>query len=265
MTAELTNQPQYQSTMVALESVKRLSADGVEYWYAREISRVLGYPTWREFEAVIERAAKSFESNGVNPSHQIVLTHKLMEVGKGAKLRGADYFLSRAACYLIAMNGDPSKPEIAAAQAYFAVKTRQIEILEQQEDPDQRRLAARKRVSQSFRRVSGIAKDAGVQRQAFFHDARYQGLYGGRGTREVKRLKGLVEKDNLFDFAGALELSAHEFQMNLAADVISKDATKGEQRAISTNRKIGEHVRQTIKNSGGTLPEHLNLEEPSRL
>src|SRR5271157_4236976 len=133
----------------------------------------------------------------VEPSHQIVLTHKMMEVGKGAQRQGDDYFLSRAACYLIAMNGDPSKPQIAAAQAYFAIKTRQMEILEQKEEehPDVRRVAARERVTQSFRRVSGAAKDAGVQRQGLFHDARYQGLYGGRGTREVKRLKGLDEKD----------------------------------------------------------------------
>jgi DNA-damage-inducible protein D len=239
-----------------------MSAAGEDYWFAREINEILGYPAWSKFENVIERARSAFVNNGIDPSHQIVLTSKLMGVGKGAQLRGADFFLSRAACYLIAMNGDPSKPEIAAAQAYFAIKTRQMELLEAQESPDQRRVAARERVTQSFRRVSGVAKDAGVQRQALFHDARYQGLYNGRGTREVKRLKGLGEKDNLFDFAGALELSAHEFQMNLAANVLAKDAVKGEQHAIVTNRKVGEHVRTTIKNSGGTLPEALKLEEP---
>ena len=101
--------------------------------------------------------------------------------------------------------------------------------------------------------------------QGLFHDARYQGLYGGRGTREVRRLKGLGEKDNLFDFAGALELSAHEFQMNLAANVLGKDNIKGEQQAITRNRRVGEHVRTTIKNSGGTLPEILKLEEPIKI
>jgi DNA-damage-inducible protein D len=264
MSQELVDLPAYQSTMERLESVKRASAEGEDYWLAREINELLGYPGWREFEAVVERARSSFTKNGIEPSHQIVLTHKMMEVGKGAQRQGDDYFLSRAACYLIAMNGDPSKPEIAAAQAYFAIKTRQMEILEQseREHPDVRRVAARERVTHSFRRVSGAAKDAGVQRQGLFHDARYQGLYGGRGTREVKRLKGLNEKDNLFDFAGALELSAHEFQMNLAADVLGKENVRGEQQAITTNRRVGEHVRTTIKNSGGTLPEVLKLEEP---
>jgi DNA-damage-inducible protein D len=262
MAQELKDLPEYRSTMDQLERVKRVSSTAEEYWLAREINDLLGYPTWREFESVIERARASFVQNGIEPSHQIVLTHKMMEVGKGAQRQGDDYFLSRAACYLIAMNGDPSKAQIAAAQAYFAIKTRQMEILEQDESPDRRRVAARERVTQSFRRVSGVAKDVGVQRHALFHDARYQGLYGGRGTREVKRLKGLGETDNLFDFAGALELSAHEFQMNLAANVLAKENVKGEQRAIATNRKVGEHVRSTIKNSGGTLPETLKLEEP---
>lgn len=248
--------------MDRLERVKRVSSAGEDYWNARDINEILGYPNWREFEHVINRAKDSFLGNGIDPSHQIVLTHKLMGVGKGAQIRGDDYFLSRPACYLIAMNGDPSKPEIAAAQTYFAIKTRQMEILEQEESPDHRRLAARERVTQSFRRVSGSAKDAGVERQALFHDARYQGLYGGRGTRDVKQIKGLADKDNLFDFAGALELSAHEFQMNLAADVLAKDNIKGERHAINTNRKVGEHVRSTIHNSGGTLPENLPLEEP---
>ena len=188
MTQQLTDLPAYRSTMDRLERVKSVSAEGEDYWYAREINEILGYPTWREFENVIERARASFTNNGIDPSHQIVLTHKMMGVGKGARRQGDDYFLSRAACYLIAINGDPSKPEIAAAQAYFAIKTRQMELLEAQESPDQRRVAARERVTQSFRRVSGVAKDAGVQRQALFHDARYQGLYDGRGTREVKRL-----------------------------------------------------------------------------
>ena len=262
MPQDLVDLPAYRSTMERLEGVKRASAEGEDYWLAREINELLGYPAWREFEAVVERARSSFAKNGIEPSHQIVLTHKMMGVGKGAQRQGDDYFLSRAACYLIAMNGDPSKPEIAAAQAYFAIKTRQMEILEQGEHPDARRVAARERVTQSFRRVSGTAKDAGVQRQGLFHDARYQGLYGGPGTREVKRLKGLDENDNLFDFAGALELSAHEFQMNLAADVLGKENVKGEQQAITTNRRVGEHIRATIKNSGGTLPEVLKLEEP---
>lgn len=262
MTRELTSSPAYRVTMDRLEAAKRQTSSGDEYWNARDINELFGYPHWREFENLINRAREALKNNGIDPSHQIVLTHKMMEVGKGGRVKGDDFFLSRSACYLIAMNGDPGKSEIAGAQAYFAIKTRQMEILEQQDSPDHKRLAARERVTRSFKRVSGVAQGAGVQRQPLFHDARYQGLYGGKTTREVKSLKGLKDKDNLFDFAGALELSAHEFQMNLAAHVIDKEGIKGERHAINTNRKVGEGVRESFVKSNGTLPERLALEEP---
>jgi len=248
--------------MEHLEALKKVNTYGEDYWLAREISGVLGYPNWREFVAVMERASASFEKNRVDPSHHIVLTHKLMGVGRGARKRGDDYFLSRAACYLIAMNGHPSKPEIAAAQAYFAVQTRLRELDEQTSD-DERRLELREKVRKSSLAASGVAKDAGVrnQRQAIFHDARYQGLYG-MSARNVKTRKGLKPKDNLFDHAGPLELSANEFQMNLAADVIQKEGIKGEQRVIDKNRALAADVRRIIKDGGGTMPEELPLEEP---
>lgn len=262
MSQELSSAPKYQATMSRLEAIRRTSSEGTEYWTARDINLILGYPNWREFEAVMDRARAAFRNNGVDPSHHFGLTHKMVGLGSGSQRRVDDFFLSRAACYLIAMNGDPSKPEIAASQAYFTIKTRQMELLEEDDSPDLKRLAVRERVTQSFRRVSGVAKDAGVRRQAFFHDARYQGLYGGVGTRDVKRSKGLKPTDNLFDHAGALELSMHEFQMNLASDVIAKANVMSEERAISTNRQVAGHVRETVKDSGGTLPERLALEEP---
>lgn len=258
---DLENLPEYRDTMVRLEKLKRKAQDGTDYWMARDIHTVLGYPTWREFENVIERAKAAFTANRVDPSHQIVLTHKLMEVGRGARVRGAEYFLSRPACYLIAINGDPTKPEIAAAQAYFVTRTRESEVRES----DAKRIELRDKVAQAFRAVSGAAKEAGVRNhmQAIFHDARSHGLYG-MSSREVKRKKGLLESDNLFDRAGPLELSANEFQMNLAADVIVRERIKGEAPVISKNREVAAHVRKTIRDSGATMPENLPLEEPIR-
>jgi DNA-damage-inducible protein D len=148
MSGDLTSSPGYSSTMARLEEVKRSSAEGEDYWMARDINAILGYPTWREFEDVIERAWKAFEGNQLDPSHQIVQTHKMMEVGRGAQRQGEDFFLSRAACYLIAMNGDPSKPQIAAAQAYFAVQTRRMELAEEQSH-DEKRLELRGKVAQN--------------------------------------------------------------------------------------------------------------------
>lgn len=257
--------PQYRATMERLESVKHTAPNGRDFWNAREINDILGYPTWREFEDVIERARRACRGTGIDLQKHFVPTHKMVALGSGAKREVADYFLSRAACYLIAMNGDPNKSEIAAAQAYFTVQTRRMELADEQTKQManyEKRLELREKVARSVRRVSGVAKDAGVKRHALFHDARYRGLYGGMGGREVKRRKGLADKDNPFDHFGALELSTHEFQMNLAADVIAKERIQTEELAIQRNRRIGEHVRDTIKTSGGTMPENLPLEEP---
>jgi DNA-damage-inducible protein D len=264
MAESLSNHPSYAHTISQLEAVKRRAKSGMDYWLARDINELLGYPTWREFKAVIERAKNAMAANGVDPSHQIVVTHKLMEVAGGARLQGEDFFLSRPACRLIAMNGDPRKPEIAGAQAYFVVQAHRMEQVEALSD-DEKRLELRERVKTAFRTVSGVAKDAGVtsSKQAFFHDARYQGLYG-MSRRDVLAKKGMKSDDNPFDYAGPLELSANEFQMNMAADVIKKENVKGEYNLISRNRNIAQHVRNTMKSSGATLPENLPKEEPIR-
>ena len=111
---------------------------------AHVCAETAAFSTPRNFEAAVKRAADAFRADGHDPSHQIMLTHKMLERGGGAQIEGRDYFLSRPAAYLIAMNGDPSKPEIAAAQIYFAVKTRQMELEDQKSD-DQKRLEAREK------------------------------------------------------------------------------------------------------------------------
>ena len=262
MALEIEIHPTYIHTIGRLEAIKRQSAQGVDFWMARDINAVLGYPTWREFEMVIGRAGSSMTANGIDPSHQIVLTHKLMEVGGGGQLRGPDYFLTRAACRLIAMNGDPSKPEIAGAQAYFVVQTHRMENEDALSD-DEKRIQLRERVKTAFRLVSGVAQEAGLtgKKQPLFHDARYQGLYG-MSRRDVLSKKGLKQDDNPFDHVGPLELSANEFQMNVAADVIKKENIRGESNLISKNKAIAQDVRKTMQTSGATLPENLPAAEP---
>ena len=223
MSELLPGNPKFNKTMSLLEGLKRSAENGTEYWFARELQVLLGYHEWRNFEGVIERAASSLSASGTAPSHHIVEVNKKVKLGSGAQRDRKDYFLSRGACYLIAMNGDPSKPEIAAAQSYFATQTREREI-ETEISGDEKRLALREKTKKSFKAVSGAAKEAGVKNtsQARFHDARYLGLYGMPG-RSVKAAKGLDPKENTFDRMGTLELSANDFQMNLAAETLSKE------------------------------------------
>src|SRR3990172_9094638 len=129
-----------------LDSLKRTANNGIEYWMARDILRPLGYLTWESFSNVIERAQKACESAGVNPNNHFRDATKKVEIGSGASAERADCYLSRYACYLIAMNGDPRKTEIGIAQTYFAVQTRRQEISDENSALE-KRVELRERVS----------------------------------------------------------------------------------------------------------------------
>ncbi len=247
-------------TISRLDLQKRTSpTSGAEFWTAREIIETMGYSNWDNFIGVIIKARESLQNNNVEPQKHVLEFETMIETGNGAKRPNVrDFYLSRLACYLVAMNGDASKPEIADAQAYFAKQTRLQEI-----DHLEKRLELREKVTKSFKRVSGVAREAGVrnEHQGIFHDARYQGLYN-LGAKEVKRHKGLTEKDQLFDYASTLELSMHDFQMNLAADVIKREKIRSEAFAVSKNKAVAQQVRKAVIDSGATLPENLQLDRP---
>lgn len=124
------------------ESIKHINEYGQEYWTARELLRALEYNEYRFFKKVIEKAMTACEASGGNGSDHIVQVHDMVSIGSGAEREVEDFYLSRYACYLVAMNGDPRKKAIALAQTYFAVKTRQQELIENYESltDDQKRL-----------------------------------------------------------------------------------------------------------------------------
>lgn len=110
------------------DSIKRIDSDG-EYWLGRELMPLLGYEQWRRFAEAIDRASASLKASNSNPFDHIVGTGKMIETGKGAQRRIEEYRLTRLGSYMVAMNGDPRKPQVAAAQSYFAVKTREAEVI----------------------------------------------------------------------------------------------------------------------------------------
>jgi len=109
------------------EQMKKKAPNGENYWMGRDLQRSLGYDKWDNFENVIRKGMQACEGSGVNPTYHFLDVKKVIEVGKGAKVERGDWYLTRYACYLIAMNGDPAKIEIATAQTYFAVQTRRQE------------------------------------------------------------------------------------------------------------------------------------------
>ena len=178
--------------------------------------------------------------------------------GKGATREMDDYQLSRFACYLIAQNGDPKKPEIASAQKYFAIQTRRQELSDQMA-ADLERLETRRQTSEEFKALSGAARQAGVQSRMFgiFHDAGYKGLYGGLGADAIKARKRIPEKEQLMDRMDTTELAANQFRMTQTRDKLARQGIHDQEHAIDTHKQVGREVREAIKRIGGTLPENL--------
>jgi hypothetical protein len=110
------------------DSIRHLDDDGNEYWFARELMPLLGYTQWRRFKGAINRATVCLENIGAVKGANVSL---LPGLAGGRIQTGDDYKLSRLACYLVAVNGDPRKHKIAAAQAYFVTKAREAELGQQ--------------------------------------------------------------------------------------------------------------------------------------
>jgi DNA-damage-inducible protein D len=138
------------------DSIKQTNVYGSEYWSARDLMPLLGYDKWELFEGAIKRAMKACEQADYNPDTHFPSAGKVVQLGSVPEREVKDYHLSRFACYLIAQNGDPRKPEVAAAQAYFAVSTRKNELHELYKE-EQERLATRLKVSDSYKALGEAA------------------------------------------------------------------------------------------------------------
>lgn len=244
------------------ESIKHINEYGQEYWLARELQPVLEYAQWRRFEDAINRAKTACEKAGNDVADHFANVGKMVEIGSSTYRELEDYQLSRYACYLIAMNGDPRKQVIANAQTYFAVKTRQQELIEDfdQLSEDQKRLSIRHQMIDHNKSLSEAARNAGVETQqdfAIFHNKGYQGLYGGLGRREIHARKGLKKNQNILDHMGSTELAANLFRATQTDEKLRREHIQGKESANRTHYEVGAKVRQTIMDLGGTMPEDL--------
>ena len=244
------------------DSIKHINEYGQEYWIARELFSILGYKQWRNFEKVIEKAVLSCEATENNVSDHFARTSKMVSLGSGAKREIDDYELSRYACYLIAMNGNPSVQEIALAQTYFAVKTRQQELIENYDDLDEnaRRLAIRQELKKHNTFLADAAHDAGITTDldyAVFQNKGYMGLYGGLKAKDIHTRKGLKKNQQILDYMGHEELAANLFRATQTEAKLRRENIKGKEAANKTHFDVGAAVRQTIKDLGGTMPEDL--------
>ena len=247
----------------SFESLKKLNKHGVEYWSARDLQPCLGYSKWQRFELTIKKAVESCKQSGNDPENHFAGAGKMVGIGSQSERKVEDYHLSRFACYLIAQNGDPRKPEIAQAQKYFAIQTRRQEVSDQMA-ADLERLETREQMTVEFKALSGAAREAGVQDKMFgiFHDAGYKGLYGDLGVDAIKARKGVTPKENLMDRMDTTELIANQFRMSQTREKLKRENIKNQRDAIETHEVVGKEVRAAIAKIGGTPPENIPPAEP---
>lgn len=250
------------------ESIKHINEEGQEYWFARELQIVLEYTEWRNFVKVIDKGIAACETSGFDSEDHFVEVNKMVDIGSGAERQIDDLQLSRYACYLIVMNGDPRKEVIAVGQTYFAVKTRQQELIEDYEtlSEDQKRLAIRNEMKAHNKSLAEAAQMAGVcegRDYAIFQNYGYQGLYGGLGAKEIHQRKGLKKSQAILDHMGSTELAANLFRATQTDEKLRREGIQGKQAANRTHYEVGAKVRQTIKELGGTMPEDLPTPEKS--
>jgi DNA-damage-inducible protein D len=258
---------QHQATF---DGIRHLDEDGNEYWLARQLARVLEYSQYRHFLPVLERAIEACRNSGqrVEDHMEDVLT--MVDIGSGAQRQVEDVRLSRYACYLIVQNGDPSKPVIANGQTYFAMQTRRQELADAAQlaglSEDDKRLAIRNELATHNKHLAAAAKDAGVETPldyAVFQDHGYKGLYGGLGAKDIHARKGLKKSQKILDHMGSTELAANLFRATQAEDKLRRDGVRGKAQANRTHHDVGQKVRQTISELGGTMPENLPVPEQS--
>lgn len=250
------------------EGIKHVDEYGYEFWYARELQSVLEYTEWRNFQKLIEKAQTACENSDMAVDECFVEVNKTSPMPNGGVKLIDDYILSRYACYLIVMNGDPRKEVIAVGQTYFAVKTRQQELIDHYDElsEDQKRLAIRKEMKAHNKSLAEAAQKAGVIKSydfAIFQNYGYQGLYGGLGAKEIHARKGLKENEQILDRMGSTELAANLFRATQTDEKLRRENIRGKEKANQTHYEVGRKVRQTIAELGGTMPEDLPTPEKS--
>ena len=216
----------------------------------------------------IERAKLACSNSGYSASEHFADAGKSSPMPNGGVRILEDYRLSRYACYLIVMNGDPRKEVIAVGQTYFAVKTRQQELIDHYDElsEDQKRLDIRKEMKAHNKSLAEAAQKAGVIKSydfAIFQNYGYQGLYGGLGAKEIHARKGLKENEQILDHMGSTELAANLFRATQTDEKLRRENIRGKEKANQTHYEVGRKVRQTIAELGGTMPEDLPTPEKS--
>lgn len=226
------------------------------------MQKVLEYTEFNKFAPVIKKAMTACDQSGNNIDDHFAHMSEMVQIGSGAKRSFDNYKLLRYACYLIVQNGDSRKKVIALGQTYFAVKTRQQELIDNFNnlDEDKKRLSIRNEMKAHNKSLAEAANMSGIsdpRDYATFQNKGYQGLYGGLGRKDIHTRKGLKKSQDILDHMGSTELAANLFRATQTKEKLLNEKIVGIDNANKTHFEVGQKVRQTIKELGGAMPEDL--------
>ena len=243
------------------DEIVHTTEDGIEYWLARDLQKLLGYARWENFEEAIARAIESCKTIQAKPIDHFREVTKIVNLGSKATREIKDYMLTRYACYLICQNGDPSKEEIAFAQSYFAVQTRKQELIEERMQYIQRN-EARDRLKLSEKRLSQNIYERGVDDAGFarIRSKGDQALFGGHTTQDMKNKLGISENRPLADFLPTVTIAAKNLATEITNYNVEDKDLQGEFSITNEHIQNNTSVRDMLIQRG-IKPENLPASE----
>ncbi len=249
-----------QSLVHDFESHSQKTQEGVEFWFARDLQKLLGYTKWDNFLTVIEKAKIACKSTKHEVPDHFADVGKMVRLGSGSERRIDDIILTRYACYLIAQNGDSKKTEIAFAQNYFAIQTRRLEVIEKRIQEFER-LQARQKLTETEKELSGVIyEQTGSDKNFGLIRSKGDKALFGYTTSEMKDRLGIPQNRAIADFQPTILLKAKDFATEITIFNTKAKGLRSEQSISDEHITNNRSVRKTLI-SRGIQPELLPVED----